>query len=305
MNDDSEKWRQAFLAVVEAGSFTGGARAVGRDASVVSRHVAALEKRLGIRLLERSTRRVATTEAGALYYAKISQAMQLISAAEREAQTMASAPSGLLRIALPTAFGRRWIAPLLPAFLKLYPAVQIVSSYADRYVDMIAEQVDVAVRIGEMTDSRLFRRQLAPTRRVLCAAPDYLRTVSPLQQLDDLRRVDCLMFTPMSTHPVWHFEKARQARSVHVHGRMASDDIASLIDAALAGCGVLMAADWLVDDELADGRLVEVLPAWRPAGESGVYLMRPSRDHASAKVRVFSDWLADAFAAPPWMTRQR
>jgi DNA-binding transcriptional LysR family regulator len=303
MNDDSEKWRQAFLAVVETGSFTGGARAIGRDASVVSRHVAALETRLGIRLLERSTRRVATTEAGALYYAKISQAMQLINAAEKEAQTLASAPSGLLRIALPTAFGRRWIAPLLPAFLKLHPAVQIVSSYADRYVDLIAEQVDVAVRIGDMTDSRLFRRLLAPTRRVLCAAPAYLRDVAPLQQLDDLRRVDCLMFTPMSTHPVWHFARARQTRAVHVTGRMASDDIDSLIDAALAGCGVLMAADWLVADELADGRLIEVLPDWHPAGESGVYLMRPSRDHESAKVRVFSAWLTSQFATPSWLPR--
>jgi len=151
MNDDSEKWRQAFLAVVQTGSFTAGARALGKDPSVVSRHIAALETRLGIRLLERSTRRVATTEAGALYYDKINHAMQLISAAEQEVQTMASAASGLLRLALPTAFGRRWIAPLLPAFLKLHPAVQIVSSYADRYVDIIAEQVDVAVTCGAWT----------------------------------------------------------------------------------------------------------------------------------------------------------
>jgi len=108
------------------------------------------------------------------------------------------------------------------------------------------------------------------------------------------------MFTPMSTHPVWHFDKARQTRAVHVTGPMASDDIESLIDAALAGCGVLMAADWLVSDELADGRLVEVFPEWRPAGEGGVYLMRPSRDHESAKVRLFSEWLASRFVLPPW-----
>jgi DNA-binding transcriptional LysR family regulator len=299
--DDGEKWRQAFLAVVGTGSFTAGARLLGRDPSVVSRHVAALETSLGIRLLERSTRRVATTEAGALYYDRVSQAMQLIGAAEKEARTMAAAPAGLLRLALPTAFGRRWIAPLLPAFLDLYPSVQIVSSYADRYVDIIAEQFDVAVRIGDMTDSRLFRRQLAPTRRVLCAAPAYLRGVAPLRLLEDLRRVDCLMFTPMSTHPVWHFEKSRQTRSVQVAGRMASDDIDSLIHAALAGCGVLMAADWLVGDELADGRLIEVLPEWRPVGESGVYLLRASTEHASAKVRAFSEWLSGRFVAPPWL----
>jgi len=301
MNDDSEKWRQAFMAVVETGSFTAGARQLGRDASVVSRHVAALEGHLNIRLLERSTRRVATTEAGATYYDKISQAVQLIRSAEQEARTLASAPSGVLRLTLPTAFGRRWIAPLLPAFLKMYPDVRIVSSYTDRYVDIVAEEFDVALRIGEMRDSRLFVRQVAPTRRLLCAAPAYLAEQAPLREPGDLRRVDCLMFTPMATHPVWHFEHARQARSVPVAGRMASDDIDSLVEAALAGCGVLMAADWLVSDALAQGRLVKVLPDWQVAGEKGIYLLRASKQHASAKVRVFSEWLSQQFVNPPWL----
>lgn len=303
MNEDSDKWRQAFLAVVDTGSFTAGGRLLGRNASVLSRHVAALEAHLGIRLLERSTRRVATTEAGARYHDKISEAMQLIRAAEVEAQTLASSPSGLLRLTAPAAFGRRWIAPLLPAFLKAYPAVQINVSYLDRYVDIIAEEFDVAVRIGDMADSRIFSRRLADTRRVLCAAPAYLREAAPIHTVDDLRRVDCLMFTPMSTHPVWHFESGKQGRAVPVAGRMASDDIAALIVAAVAGCGVLMAADWLVAEELNDGRLVEVLPDWRAVGEDGVFLLRPSRRHASAKVRVFGEWLARQFADAPWQTR--
>lgn len=276
---------------------------LGRNASVLSRHVAALEAHLGIRLLERSTRRVATTEAGARYHAKISEAAQLIRAAELEAQTLAASPSGLLRLTVAATFGRRWIAPLLPAFLKAYPAVQINVSYLDRYVDIIAEEMDVAVRIGDMADSRLFSRRLAGTHRVLCAAPAYLREAAPVNAVDDLRRVDCLMFTPMSTHPIWHFEHGKQKRAVPVAGRMASDDIAALIVAAVAGCGVLMAADWLVADELRDGRLVEVLPDWRVAGEDGVFLLRPSRQHAPAKVRVFSEWLMRHFVDAPWQTR--
>jgi DNA-binding transcriptional LysR family regulator len=300
MNDDSEKMRQAFLAVVETGSYAAGARMLGRDASVLSRRIAALEASLGIRLLERSTRRVATTEAGAQYYDKIRQAMRLIRDAEDEARMRAAEPSGLLRLTLPTAFGRRWVAPMLPDFLRLHPAVQIQATYDDRYADLIAEEYDLALRIGQLADSGLVSRRLAPTRRVLCAAPAFLLENAPLRHPDDLRRTDCLTFTPMSTHPVWHFAQGEQLAAVRVTGRMASDDIDTLIAAALAGCGVLMAADWLVAEELRDGRLVELLPDWQTCGEDGVFLLRPSRVHAPAKVRVFGDWLAQRLALPPW-----
>jgi len=300
MNEDDEKLRQAFLSVVELGSYAAGARALARDPSVLSRRISALETKLGIRLLERSTRRVSTTEAGALYYAKLRQAMQLIREAEQEAQTLASAPSGLLRLTLPTAFGRLWITPVLPIFLKMYPTIQIEAVFSDRYADIIAEEFDVAVRIGEMTDSRLFSRMLAPTRRVLCASPTYLREIGPLNEPADLRRVDCLMFTPMATHPVWHFENERNKRAVRVTGKMASDDIGSLIQAARSGCGIVMAADWLVVDDLNDGSLVEVLPEWFATGEKGVYLLRPSKQNESAKVRVFCDWLINHFSNCPW-----
>jgi len=302
MSDDGEKMRQAFLAVVETGSYAAGARALGRDASVLSRRIAALEASLGIRLLERSTRRVSTTEAGAQYYDKIRQAMRLIRDAEDEARTRAAEPSGTLRLTLPTAFGRRWVAPMLPDFLKRHPAIQIEATYDDRYADLIAEEYDLALRIGHLADSGLVSRRLAPTRRLLCAAPAYLREAAPLRDPDDLRRADCLTFTPMSTHPVWHFAQGDRAQAVRVAGRMASDDIDALIAAALAGCGVLMAADWLVAQELRDRRLVKVLSDWDVRGEDGVFLLRPSRTHASAKVRAFGDWLAQRFAVPPWQT---
>ena len=169
------------------------------------------------------------------------------------------------------------------------------------YADIIDEGFDVAVRIGDLNDSRLFSRKLAPTGRLLCAAPAYLRWIEPLRQPENLRNVDCLMFTPMSTHPVWHFARARDTRAVRVAGRMASDDIDALIDAARAGCGVLMAADWLVARELRDGTLVPVLADWQVQGEHGVYLLRPSRQHESAKVRAFCDWLIARFTRPPWL----
>lgn len=300
VNEDGEKLRQAFLAVVETGNYAAAARALGRDASMLSRRVSALEDALGIRLLERSTRRVSTTEAGAQYHRKILHATQLIREAELEAQTRSSAPSGLLRLSLPTAFGRRWIASALPEFLKLYPAVSLETCYSDEFVDIIAEEFDLAVRIGVMRDSAIFSRKLANTRRVLCASPAYLQSVAPLQHPDDLRRVDCLMFTPMASHPVWHFQRQDVAAPVKVSGRLAANDIDALIDAALAGCGVLMAADWLVAQQFRAGGLVEVLPEWYASGEQGVYLLRPSRTNQTAKVRVFCDWLMARFASASW-----
>jgi DNA-binding transcriptional LysR family regulator len=301
MNDeDSDKLRAAFIAVIETGSFAAAARVLGRDASVLSRRIAALEAHLRIRLLERSTRRVSATEAGRAFYTKIRQAADLIDEAEDEARTQGSSPSGLLRVTAPATFGRRWIAPLLDDFMARYPALQLETSFSDRYVDIIGEQFDVAIRIGAMRDSGVFSRKLADTRRLLCASPAYLASVGALEQPEHLSRVDCLMFTPMSTHPVWHFEDGRHSRSLRVKGPLASDDIETLIAAAVAGRGITMAADWLVHRQLEEGSLIEVLPAWHATGEDGVFLLRPSRQHESAKVRVFSDWLVQNFAEWPW-----
>ncbi|SKB88470.1 LysR family transcriptional regulator [Luteibacter sp. 22Crub2.1] len=289
-----------FLAVVDTGSFTAAARRLERDASVVSRRVAALEARLGIRLLERSTRRVSATEAGMQFRERVRQAMDLVRTAEDEARDFADAPSGLLRVTLAPAFGRMWVAPRLTEFLALHPSVRIEASFSDRYVDMVAEGFDVAVRIGEMKDSRLISQRVAPAGRMICAAPSYLERRPPLTTPDDLTRHDCLGFTPMFTHPVWHLQRGREERAVKVAGRIESDDIHALVSAAVAGAGVLMAADWLVAHELADGRLVPVLDGWRAKGETGIYVIRASTRHAPAKTRAFVEWLAEVLAPAPW-----
>jgi len=299
MNDD-EKLRQAFLAVVDAGSYASAAREIGRDASVISRRVSALEEKLGIRLLERSTRRVVATEAGARYYSKVRQALQIINEAEEDAKSMAVAPAGLLRVTLPAAFGRRWLSPLIPDFLKRHPAIQIEIHFTDRYTDIIAEKFDLALRIGRMTDSHMFGRKIAPTRRLLCASPSYIQTVSTIRSPEHLKRVHCLGFSPMATHPIWHFEKDKKSYAIKVSGNMISDDVQSLVDAALAGCGVIMAADWLVSEEITAGRLVEILPEWNALGEDGIYALRASKQYGPAKVRAFSDWLEEKFSNVPW-----
>jgi DNA-binding transcriptional LysR family regulator len=290
----------AFLAVVEFGSFSAAGRKLGRDGSVVSRRVAALEARLGIRLLERSTRRVAPTEAGVRFRDRMRDAMEMVRAAEDEARAMAASPTGLLRLTLPVTFGRMWIASRLPEFLARYPAVRVEALYADRYTDLIAEGFDAGIRLGEMKDSRLIGRRLAMTRRLLCAAPSYLDRRPALREPDDLLRHDCVGFTRLATYPVWHLSRDGKNRTVRITGRLETDDAEAGVQAALAGTGIFMAADWQVARELADGRLVPVLTDWGVSGESGVSVARPSIQHEPAKTRAFVEWIVGVFANRPW-----
>jgi DNA-binding transcriptional LysR family regulator len=292
---------EAFVAVLETGSFSAAGRRLGRDGSVVSRRVAALEKRLGIRLLERSTRRVAATEAGARFRDRIRAAMDIVRDAEDEARAMSSSPTGLLRLSLPVAFGRLWVAPRLPEFLAKYPGIRVEASYSDRYVDLIAEAFDVGIRIGEMKDSRLVGRRLAMTRRLICAAPSYFDAHAALTEADDLARHECISFTRLATHPVWYLSRHGRKRAVKVSGRLEMDDAQGIVQAALAGMGIIMASDWLVGRELAAGRLMPALTDWEVEGETGVSVIRASVKHEPAKTRAFVEWIAGIFAQPPWL----
>ncbi|MCX4163889.1 MULTISPECIES: LysR family transcriptional regulator [Paraburkholderia] len=305
MNSDEADQTEAFLAVVESGSFSAAGRKLGRDGSVISRRIAALEARLGIRLLERSTRRVAPTEAGIRFRARVHEAMDMMRAAEDEARAMAASPTGLLRVSLPLAFGRRWISPRLPEFLARYPALRVEATYTDRYVDLIAEGFDAAVRLGEMKDSRLIGRRIAATRRLICAAPSYLDQRPALNEAEDLLRHDCICFTRLTTHPVWHLQRNGKNRAVRISGRLETDDVEAVVHAALAGMGVIMATDWLVARELADGRLVPVLTDWTVGGEAAVSVVRASVQHEPAKSRAFVDWMVEIFAAVPWQEAVR
>ncbi|KHJ67277.1 LysR family transcriptional regulator [Pantoea rodasii] len=300
MQDDDFRQREAFLAVVRAGSFSAGARALGRDVSVVSRRIAALEKRLGIRLIERTTRRIRPTEEGQRYRQKIELADELLCEAEEEARRLAVRPAGTIRVAMPAAFGRCWVSPALPEFLQAYPDIRLWLNCSDHYVDLLGDNLDMAIRIGVMADSRLIARKLADTCRVLCVAPDYLAQHPPLLKPRDLREHDCLGFTPMHSWPEWRLVKEGQQVSVPVKTRYESDDIDTLKEAAKAGLGVLMAANWLVQKELAEGSLVTVMTDWQPAGEDGVWLVKPSSQLQSAKISALTDWLVKWFAVPRW-----
>jgi len=290
----------AFLAVLETGSFTAAGRKLGRDGSVISRRVAALETRLGIRLLERSTRRVSATEAGARLQARIGEAHEILRVAEDEARSMAQTPTGLLRISLPAGFGRRWVAPRLPEFLARYPALEVECSLSDRYVDLIAERYDVGLRIGRLEDSRLLAKPLSTMQRLLCASPAWVRSHGRLTHPRELAHKSCIGFTPLSTWPIWHLHRRGEHHAVRINAQLSTDDVDTVIHAAMAGAGIMLGADWLVGPELCEGKLVRVLPAWTVSDNEKLSIVRASRRNEPAKTRAFVDWLSALFQQPPW-----
>lgn len=293
----------AFAAVAEQGSFTKAATALGRDATVLSRRVQSLERRLGVRLLERTTRHVAMTEAGAGFLVSAQAIVAALADAEEQAATFGSGePRGTLRLALPATFGRMWIAPYLPDFMAAHPQVRIDASYSNRFVDLVAEGADLAIRLGELADSQLVARRIAPRRRLLCAAPAFLERNREPGRPEDLARLPCLAFTGLASHPNWTFANAQgESVTVRADGPLVSDDAQALVHAAVRGLGIMLSTDWLVGRELAAGTLVPVLTSWLPRDEGAIYAVAPSNRLVPAKTRAFIDWIASLYSPmPPW-----
>ena len=290
----------AFLAVLDTQNFTAAGRLIERDASVVSRRVTALEARLGIRLVERSTRRVIPTEAGTRFAERMRLALSAIQEAEAEAAQASRAATGTLKIAVPATFGRLWIAPIVPAFLKEHPGVSVVLEYADRYVDLVAEGFDVAIRLGALEDSQLIVKKIAEHQRLICASPDYLETRGVPRTPADLANHSCLRFSRLARHPEWRFKKENRITSVQVSGPLTADDAQTLVTAAVKGTGIVMCSDWLTSQERADARLQVVLQDWTVVGEGAVYVVRPPGRFTPSKTRAFVEWISAQLSKPPW-----
>jgi DNA-binding transcriptional LysR family regulator len=294
----------AFAAIAETRSFTKAGAQMGRDATILSRRLHALEERLGVRLLHRTTRSVSLTEAGSEFLVRV----RAILAAVDEAQSAAAAhagggPRGVLRLALPGTFGRMWIGPLLPQFLAAFPQVRIEAEFSNRFVDLVAENFDLAIRLGTLEDSRLVARKIATRRRLICAAPSYLARHGRPATPEELREHSCLCFSGFQTFPTWDMADGTGRRvRIDVSGPLVSDDAEVLVQAAVQGVGLMISTDWLVGRELAAGRLVPVLEDWTLADEGAVYVVMPSARGQAAKTRAFSDWIGKCFApVPPWL----
>ncbi|WP_252120373.1 LysR family transcriptional regulator [Symbiopectobacterium purcellii] len=301
MNGTEFEQITAFVAAVEHGGFTAASQALGRDGSILSRRVTALEKRLGVRLMERTTRRLALTEAGERFYQRMRGALQVLRDIEQDTAAAAVSVRGTLRIALPASFGRMWITPRLPAFLATYPDLFVETALEDRYVDLVAESFDAAVRIGTLADSRLVARRLAPSRRMLCASPAYLHKHGAPARPVDLGQHACLGFSRLASHPLWTLCDGDKITTVRIAGPLVTDDASSLVQAAVSGLGIAMVSDWLAGPELCSGRLVPVLPDYPVENDEAIYLVHPSARLVPAKTRAFGSWIAQVLATRPWL----
>lgn len=278
-----------FVVVVEAGSFAGAARRLQRDASIVSRRIGQLEKRLGIRLIARTTRQLSLTEAGKVYHNKIRGLLEGLESASREASDFAATPKGLLRISLPLTFGRCWIAPLFPAFLKRYPDIRIDARFSDRFVDIIEDGFDVAIRIGNLRDSSLTSRKIGSYHNVLVASPDYLRVHGTPKKPDDLAQHACLGFTSHVFWPEWPLYTGDTPQVVRPTGQLIADDSEALLQACINGCGIMLTPDWLSGPFLQKRELTEVLPGTASKMRGGIFAVMPPGRLVAAKTRAFVD----------------
>jgi DNA-binding transcriptional LysR family regulator len=285
-----------FVAVAEEGAFNVAARRLHMSPPAVTRFVSALEARLNVQLVTRTTRHVALTDAGARLYSDAVRILSDLSGAEASAAGSHQVPVGALRITAPVMFGHRVIAPILRDYLDRYPAVTAHTLFVDRIVNMIEEGLDVALRIGELPDSSLFATTVGGTRRVTIAAPDYLARMPDLETPEALHSHRIILPTTMSDLPVWEFVSARRRQQVKLQPRLFVNTMAAAIDAALSGWGVTRVLSYQVADEITSGALVEVLRDYEDR-QMPIHLLHAEGNRAAAKIRTFVDFAAKRLRA--------
>lgn len=291
---------EAFVKVAETQSFSEAARRLRASKSVVSRQIAALEAELGARLFHRTTRSMTLTEAGRGYFERASRILADLEDANASVTQLQAAPRGQLRVNAPMSFGLLHLAPALPDFLLRYPDVDIDITMNDRFVDLVDEGFDLAVRVGRLDDSSLVARKLAPARRVVCASPDYLKVRGVPLTPDDLKVHDCLCYSNLSMAHDWRFVTEKgQPWSVEIKGRLSANNGDALKLAALAGLGLVYLPTFIVGGDLQAGTLVTVLDKFI-AQDGAVNAVYPHARHLSPKVRAFVDFLAERFGPRPY-----
>ena len=296
---DQLRQMQAFVAVVQSGSFVKAADKLATSKAVVSRLVLELEAQLATRLLNRTTRRQSLTEAGADYFERCRKILDDLAEANLAASAGTARPVGRLRINAPVSFGNLHLAPLWGGFLQRHPDVTLDVTLSDRVVDLVEDGYDLAIRIARLPDSSLVSRQLASTRLVLCAAPAYLKRQPRLRSIEDITAHPVIAYSYWSGGDVWAFEGPDGPAEVVTQARLRSNSGDTCLAAALTGQGLILQPDFIVGPDLKAGRLVEVLPQYR-APTLAIHAVYPSRQHLSVKVRRMVEYLAAAFKKPAW-----
>jgi DNA-binding transcriptional LysR family regulator len=287
---------EVFARVVTARSMSAAGRELGLSPAVISKRIRRLEERLGVRLLQRTTRQLSLTQAGQGFYERVISILASVDDAEAWVASGAATARGVLRVSAPTSFGRLHIAPHLKRFLDLNPLVTVDLVLSDSFVDIIGESFDMAVRIAELADSSLVARRLAPNHRVLCATPAYLAERGAPRTLDELARHSLLAHNA----DAWRLDGPRGAAQVRINGPLRTNSSEVVRETLLAGLGVALRSTWDVGPELKDGRLVRVLPDYSGGRRVAIHGVYPSRRHMEQKVRAFLDFLATLYGPTPY-----
>ena len=300
---DRLKQIESFVAVVARGSLTAAAAAEGMAPAVLGRRIDALEERLGVKLLLRTTRRITLTHEGSAFLEDCQRILADIGSAEASVSAGGVKASGYLRITAPAGFGRRHVAPLMPGFLARHPDVSLSLNLSDRVVDIAGEGVDIAVRVGDMPDSSLVSVRLADNRRLCVAAPAYLKRAGVPQHPGELGRHECLtLSSDASQTRGWAFSQDGQVSHLRPSGRLDCSDGQVLHTWCLQGQGLAWRSTWEVEADIASGALVSVLDAFA-APPNGIYAVVPQRKHLPLRVRLWIDYLKHHYGDPAyWRT---
>ncbi|MDP2571908.1 LysR family transcriptional regulator [Vibrio penaeicida] len=290
-----------FTSVIEEGSFSQAAKKLGISKSAVSKRISGLEDQLGVKLLHRSTRKLSLTEAGERYYQHALEALSAAQNAENAATQLQRIPQGTLRISVPMSFGRLHVAPIIPIFLKRYPEIHIHMDMNDLSRDVIADGFDVALKGGDLPDSSLIARKLAPLHSVLCASPEYIERYGSPKTPQDLTGRNCILFTHHTVTNEWVFIQNGEEERVHVTGNYQVNNSEALRESLIQGVGIGRLPTFAAGEDIKAGKLVPLLVGYVMPHKT-IYAIFPERQYLPEKVRVFIDFLIENLGgnAPHW-----
>lgn len=285
---------RSFAAVVECGSFVRAAEQLEVSTAAISRRIASLEKALGTQLISRTTRRLDITEAGRRFHADALNVFQLLGEAEERVRVGRESVAGLLRVAAPLSFGIQQVAPVLPAFMRRHPELKVQLLLEDRYTDLQAEAIDVAIRIGSLRDSSLVATRIGTIDRLFCAAPAYLAEKGEPQMPKDLKHHCCLHYSLLSVREEWGVVFGETSEMIDIRGSLSANNAEVLKECAIQGMGITLLPRFVVQDALTDGRLRQVLPGFSPV-PFGLFAVRLSRQFTPARLRLFIEFMRESF----------
>lgn len=290
----------AFVRVVDSNGFSAAAPALGLSPSAVSKLITRLEARLGVRLLQRTTRALHLTQEGEVFYAAAKRIVGEIETLENQIAGQSSTPSGVLRVTTSLAFSTHQLAPVLSEFLARYPLVQFELLPTDRVIDMVEEGIDIAIRIGRLADTSFMARKIGEDKRLICAAPSYLARHGRPQRPEDLRRHNCLVSRDRTQLNRWPFKIDGQVVEIEVSGRVAVTEGETQMQLALQGVGIVRVTRLTLAHAIRDGSLVPLLGEFSAEESVGIHAVYPHRRHLAPKVPAFVNFLIEKFTPPPW-----